>query len=89
MYEALERRSKERSIVASLAKLAADKTIGDENFESEKAAKQMAEAIRKDSKNDNLVYKLEADGEAHLARGLQPFAKWRDAADGGGSDAVA
>ena len=25
----------------------------------------MAEAIRKDSKNDNLVYKLEADGEAH------------------------
>ncbi|HMD03788.1 MAG TPA: toprim domain-containing protein, partial [Candidatus Binatus sp.] len=65
MFEALERRSKERSIIASLAKLAADKTIGDENFESEKAAKQMAEAIRKDSKNDNLVYKLEADGEAH------------------------
>ena len=25
----------------------------------------MAEAIRKDSKNDNLVYKLEPDGEAH------------------------
>src|SRR5271154_2389930 len=65
MFENLERRSKERSIIASLAKLAADKTIGDENFESEKAAKQMAEAIRKDSKNDNLVYKLEADGEAH------------------------
>ena len=65
MYEALERRSKERSIVASLAKLLADKTISDENFESEKAAKQMAEAIRKDSKNDNLVYKLEPDGEAH------------------------
>ncbi len=65
MYEALERRSKERAIITTLAKLAADKTIDDENFESEKAAKQMAEAIRKDSKNDNLVYKLEPDGEAH------------------------
>src|SRR5208283_1858792 len=65
MLEALERRSKERSIIASLAKLAAGKTLDDESFESEKAAKQMAEAIRKDSKNDNLVYKLEPDGEAH------------------------
>ncbi len=65
MFEALERRSKERSIIASLGKLAADKTINDDSFESEKAARQMAEAIRKDSKNDNLVYKLEADGEAH------------------------
>src|SRR5271167_2387109 len=65
MYEGLERRSKERAIIASLARLASNKTIGDESFESEKAAKQMAEAIRKDTKNDNLVYKLEADGEAH------------------------
>src|ERR1700722_1619272 len=66
MYENLERRSKERAIIASLARLAADKTIGDESFESEKAAKQMAEAIRKDSKDDNLVFKIEADGEAHF-----------------------
>ncbi|HXN85122.1 MAG TPA: DNA topoisomerase (ATP-hydrolyzing) subunit B [Candidatus Binataceae bacterium] len=66
MYENLERRSKERAIIASLAQLAIDKTIGDESFESEKAAKQMAEAIRKDSKDDNLVYKIEADGEAHF-----------------------
>jgi DNA gyrase subunit B len=66
MYESLERRSKERAIIASLARLAIDKTIGDESFESEKAAKQMAEAIRKDCKDDNLVYKIEADGEAHF-----------------------
>jgi len=66
MYENLERRSKERAIIASLARLAIDKTIGDESFESEKAAKQMAEAIRKDSKDDNLVFKIEADGEAHF-----------------------
>src|ERR1700675_138991 len=66
MYENFERRSKERAIIASLARLAIDKTIGDESFESEKAAKQMAEAIRKDSKDDNLVFKIEADGEAHF-----------------------
>jgi DNA gyrase subunit B len=66
MYEGLERRSKERPIVASLARLASDKTISDESFESEKAAKQMAEAIRKDSNDTNLVFKIEPDGEAHF-----------------------
>jgi DNA gyrase subunit B len=66
MYESLERRSKERAIIASLARLASDQTIGDETFESEKAAKQMAEAIRKDTRDDNLVYKIEPDGEAHF-----------------------
>jgi DNA gyrase subunit B len=66
MYEGLERRSKERPIVASLARLASEKTISDESFESEKAAKQMAEAIRKDSRDDNLVFKIEPDGEAHF-----------------------
>jgi DNA gyrase subunit B len=66
MYEGLERRSKERAIIASLARLAVNKTIDDESFESEKAAKQMAEAIRKDAKDDNLVFKIEPDGEAHF-----------------------
>src|SRR5712692_2067906 len=66
MYEGLERRSKERPIVASLARLAAEKTVSDESFESEKAARQMAEAIRKDSRDDNLVFKIEAEGEAHF-----------------------
>ncbi len=66
MYENLERRSKERAIIASLARLAADKTIDDESFETEKAAKQMAEAIRKDSGDANLVYKIEPEGEAHF-----------------------
>ena len=37
----------------------------------------MAEAIRKDSKNDNLVYKLKLDERSALARGVQPFAKWQ------------
>jgi len=58
MYEALERRSKERPVIAAVAKLAADKTITDESFESEKAAKQMADAIRKTIKDDNLTTAL-------------------------------
>ncbi|MDO8432513.1 MAG: DNA topoisomerase (ATP-hydrolyzing) subunit B [Candidatus Binatus sp.] len=66
MYEGLERRSKERPIVAALATLANDKTITDESFESEKAAEQMAAAIHKESKDANLIYRIEPDGEAHF-----------------------
>ncbi|MGA8690125.1 MAG: toprim domain-containing protein, partial [Methyloceanibacter sp.] len=62
MFENLERRSKERPVVAALARLAADKTITDANFESEKAAKQMADALRKDIKNDNLTTQSRQDG---------------------------
>ena len=47
MYWQLERRSKEREIVAAVAKLAGEKEIADESFESEKAAKAMAAAIIK------------------------------------------
>ena len=57
MYEALERRSKERPVVAALAKLSADKTITDANFESEKGAKQLADALLKAIKDDNLTAK--------------------------------
>ncbi|HXW83436.1 MAG TPA: DNA topoisomerase (ATP-hydrolyzing) subunit B [Candidatus Binataceae bacterium] len=65
MYEALERRSKERAIVAALGQLAADKEVTDQSFESEKSAKQMAEAIRKQVKNDNLVHRVVDDGSGH------------------------
>ncbi len=66
MYEGLERRSKERPIVAALATLANDKTITDESFESEKAAEQMAAAISKETKDGNLIYRVEPDGEVHF-----------------------
>ncbi|HUA32173.1 MAG TPA: DNA topoisomerase (ATP-hydrolyzing) subunit B [Candidatus Binataceae bacterium] len=67
MFEALERRSKERKIVTALARLSADKTIDDDSFASEKGAKEMAEAIRKNVKDDNLVYRVEHDGgETHF-----------------------
>ena len=75
MFEALERRSKERAIVAALAKLAAEKTIDDESFESEKAAKQMAEAISKESKNDNLVYNAASPTAKRIGSAVfSPFA---------------
>ena len=64
MFEALERRSKERPIIAAFAKLSADKTITDASFESEKAAKAMAEAIRKDTGDDNLTHQIVQDGES-------------------------
>ena len=66
MYAQLERRSKEREIVAAVAQLAADKEITDDSFESEKAAKAMAAAIVKASGKDNLVYDVQADGETHF-----------------------
>jgi len=79
MYEALERRSKDRPVVAALARLAADKTITDENFESEKAAKQMADALRKAIKDDNLTATVRQEGAdrwsvvvAHAHNGSRP-----------------
>ncbi|HVN63386.1 MAG TPA: toprim domain-containing protein, partial [Candidatus Binataceae bacterium] len=79
MFESLERRSKERPIVAAVARLAADKIITADSFESEKAAKAMAEAIRKDTKDDNLVFRIEQDGEtnwravfSHSQNGAKP-----------------
>lgn len=66
MFEQLERRSKGRQIVAALAGLANEKTVTDESFESEQAAKAMAEALRKKVRDDNLVYKIEADNGTHF-----------------------
>jgi DNA gyrase subunit B len=64
MFEALERRSKERPVVAAAAKLAAAKSITDDSFASEKSAKAMGEAIRKEAKNDNLTFTVQPDGES-------------------------
>ncbi len=66
MYEALERRSKERDIVASLARLASDKVISDDSFASRKSAEAMAQAINKDLKEANLLARVEQDGETNF-----------------------
>ncbi|HTY56805.1 MAG TPA: DNA topoisomerase (ATP-hydrolyzing) subunit B [Candidatus Binataceae bacterium] len=65
MFEALERRNKERKIVAAFARLTADKKITAESFHDEKSAKAMVEALRKELKDDNLVHQVEPDGEAN------------------------
>jgi DNA gyrase subunit B len=66
MYEQLERRSKARAIVASFARLVSERRITDDSFQSESAARQMAEAIRKAVKDDSLVVKVEPDNASHF-----------------------
>jgi DNA gyrase subunit B len=65
MYDELARRSKEPQIVASMARLCADKTVDADSFESEKAADAMKDAILKDVKDSNLAGVAQADGETH------------------------
>ncbi len=78
LYETLERRSKERPIVAALARLLNEKSVGDANFESEKGAKALAEAVKKDADDDNLIYTLQQDAErwrvifSHSHNGSKP-----------------
>jgi DNA gyrase subunit B len=78
MYESLERRSKERAVIAALSELASDKTITDESFGSEKTAKQMGEAIRKQIGQDNLTFQVQPDGAnwrtvfSHTQNGTTP-----------------
>jgi DNA gyrase subunit B len=62
MYESLARRSKERPIVEVLARLTADKRANDDTFRSDKAIKEMAEAIVKELKG-NLVYRIEPESD--------------------------
>jgi len=65
MYESLERRSKERVIVDAFARLLGARKVSAESFRSEKALKEVAEAIRKDLKSQNISYKIEPEeGEA-------------------------
>ncbi len=61
MYETLERRSKERAIVASLARMVAEKSVTAESFRSEQTAAAMAEAIRKELKLQNISCRTEPD----------------------------
>src|ERR1700683_445635 len=65
MYWQLERRSKEREIAAQVAKLVTDKKIGEESFASEKAAKSMADEIKKEIKDPNLISIVEQGDAEH------------------------
>ncbi len=62
MYEGLARRSKERPIVEVLVRLCSDKRASDDSFRSEKALKELAEAIVKELKSA-VVYRIEPESD--------------------------
>jgi DNA gyrase subunit B len=63
MYESLERRSKERPLVAALAKLINDKIAAADTFRDETALETLAESIKQTVGGTNLQAKVIADGE--------------------------
>src|SRR5712691_1258401 len=64
MYESLERRAKERPIVAALSKLITDKNATADTFREEKALEALAETINKIIGDANLQAKVIADTES-------------------------
>jgi DNA gyrase subunit B len=80
MYEALERRSKERAIVARLARMVADKEVNAETFHDEKSLNRMTVAFAKEMKAQNITSKVEPDEAegtfravfAHVKNGATP-----------------
>ena len=79
MYENLERRSKERVVVAEAAKLVNDKALTAETFQDETALRKLADAIKQRLAAMNLEYRIEPDTPAtwravfyHLRNGATP-----------------
>jgi DNA gyrase subunit B len=64
MYESLERRSKERPLVAALSKLINDKEATADTFRDPKALETLAEKIKKTAGDANLQTRVIADGES-------------------------
>ncbi|HZP46718.1 MAG TPA: DNA topoisomerase (ATP-hydrolyzing) subunit B [Candidatus Binataceae bacterium] len=79
MFENLERRSKERAIVAAVARLIADKILTAESFQEEARLREVAERIKRDLATSNLDFRIEPDSEtafravfAHRRNGATP-----------------
>jgi DNA gyrase subunit B len=79
MYENLERRSKERAIVAALATLISDRKASADSFRDEKAIEELAAAIEQAVNNANLRFRVTSDTEAtwrivfsHVRNGATP-----------------
>jgi DNA gyrase subunit B len=64
MYESLERRSKERPIVAALANLITDKSATADTFRDEKALEKLSVTIQKTAGTTNLQAKVIPDTES-------------------------
>ncbi|MGH7934694.1 MAG: toprim domain-containing protein, partial [Candidatus Binataceae bacterium] len=61
MYEALERRSKERPIVTALARLVSEKAASADTFRNEEALEKIVETIKRELPALNLVYRIVPD----------------------------
>jgi len=64
MYESLERRAKERPLVAGLAKLITEKKASADTFRDKKSLQALAEAIKKAVGDAHLQWKLSSDTES-------------------------
>ena len=79
MFQNLERRSKERAIIAVVAEMAADKRITAETFRNREAIEQAAAAIKDATGSANLVNRIAQDEEgtwkivfSHTRNGATP-----------------
>ncbi len=64
MFENLERRSKERAIIAAFAALITDKTIAPESFRDRAALEKAATAIEQVVGASNLIHRIDQDEES-------------------------
>jgi DNA gyrase subunit B len=64
MFENLERRSKERAVIAAFAALITDKTIAPETFRDREALEKAAKAIEQAVGAANLIHRVDQDEEA-------------------------
>jgi len=64
MFENLERRSKERAVIAAFAALITDKTIAPETFRDREALEKAAKAIEQAVGASNLIHRVDQDEEA-------------------------
>ncbi|MBF6571185.1 MAG: DNA topoisomerase (ATP-hydrolyzing) subunit B [Candidatus Binataceae bacterium] len=64
MYEALERRNKERAIVGALARMVTAREVNADTYHDEQALAKAADAIVRELKNSNLRYRIEPEDES-------------------------
>jgi DNA gyrase subunit B len=79
MYENLERRAKERAIVAAIARLVTDKTLTADTFLDEAGLRDVADTVKRELAAGNLEYRIENDTETtwravffHVRNGATP-----------------
>ncbi|HLH76812.1 MAG TPA: DNA topoisomerase (ATP-hydrolyzing) subunit B [Candidatus Binataceae bacterium] len=67
MFEALERRSKQRDVVRALARLLNQRQFGADSFESRDLTRDLGAALQKEiGARTEMVVRVEADGETHF-----------------------